>query len=277
MKIGITGGRGVLGRRIADALAQRQHQIVPLPGDVRDRDTVFQWATGLDALVHAAAVTPVSVVRQDIPQAVATNVFGTSLVATAAGLTRTGHITYISSSHVYRGSPTPIAEDHQLAPTSPYGLSKWQGEQWVQAITDNYLIIRMFSYFSSNQQEGFLVPALAKRISDAPEHAVLELHNPSAVRDIADADWMATVCAQLIHNQETGVVNCGTGRGTTVRDIADTLLARLGRTECSWRWVTNHADRLVADTTLLQRKLTTLPPFSLEEALTRFVKEFGTP
>ncbi|MBF0400000.1 MAG: NAD(P)-dependent oxidoreductase [Magnetococcales bacterium] len=273
MKIGVTGTRGVLGRRIAGALATHHDQVVPYPGDVRDRDALFQWAAGLDALVHAAAVVPLTVVHRDIPAAVAVNVLGTALVATAAAHTSTGHITYISTSHVYQGSRAPVSEDHCLQPASPYGLSKWQGEQWVQNITDRHLIVRVFSYFASNQQESFLVPSLAKRVVNAPPNAVLELNNPRALRDIADADWMAAICARLIHDQEKGVINCGTGNGYSVLEIADTLRECLGRSDCRWQSGTDHTDGLVADTSRLRARLTPFPAFSLPQALARFVQE----
>ena len=276
MKIGITGNRGVLGRRIANGLIKHQHDVIPFLGDVRNQEEVFEWAENLDALVHTAAIVPVPTVNQNLSNAIITNVVGTTHLASAAAYTSTGHITYISSSHVYQSCQAVISEDHRLEPINLYGLTKLQGEQWIQAISENHLILRVFSFFSSDQMDCFLVPALAQRISKSSKKAVLELHNADVIRDIADADWMSSVCTQLILKQQNGVINCGTGIQHTVLEIAEKLLTVLGRTDCVWR-EENSCDEngLVADTTCLKNKLTHLPIFSLEESLRKFAVEIS--
>jgi len=277
MRIGITGSHGVLGKRIADGLVKHQHSVIPFQGDVRNQDEVFEWSENLDALVHTAAIVPVTTVNQDLTKAIMTNVVGTTHLASAAAHTSTGHITYISSSHVYQGSQFDISEDHRLEPINLYGLTKLQGEQWVQGITENYLIIRVFSFFSSDQMAGFLVPALAERISKSSKKAILELHNADVHRDIADADWMSSVCVPLIRKQENGVINCGTGMRHTVLEIAEKLLTALGRTDCVWREKTGgDKNGLVADTSRLKSKLPHLPPFYLEHSLRKFAEDMST-
>ena len=276
MRIGITGSSGVLGKRIADGLVKLQHSVIPFKGDVRNQDEVFEWSENLDSIVHSAAIVPVPTVNQDLTKAIMTNVVGSTHLASAAAHTSTGHITYISSSHVYKGSQNDISEDHSLEPTNLYGLTKLQGEQWIQAITENYLIIRVFSFFSSDQITGFLVPALAERISKSSKKAILELHNADVLRDIADADWMSSVCVPLILKQENGVINCGTGMRHTVLEIAEKLLTALGRTDCVWREKTgNDKNGLVANTSRLRTKLSHFPPFNLEHSLRKFAEDMS--
>ena len=276
MRIGITGSHGVLGKRIADGLVKLQHSVIPFKGDVRNQDEVFEWSENLDSIVHSAAIVPVSTVNHDLTKAIMTNVVGTTHLASAAAQTSTGHITYISSSHVYKGSQYDISEDHSLEPTNLYGLTKLQGEQWVQAITENYLIIRVFSFFSSDQIVGFLVPTLAERILKSSKKDILELHNSDVLRDIADADWMSSVCVPLILKQENGVINCGTGMRHTVLEIAKKLLTALGRTDCVWREKkTDDINGLVADTSRLKTKLYHLPPFNLEHSLRKFAENMS--
>jgi UDP-glucose 4-epimerase/GDP-4-dehydro-6-deoxy-D-mannose reductase len=237
---------------------------------------VFEWSENLDSIVHSAAIVPVPTVNQDLTKAIMTNVVGTTHLASAAAHTSTGHITYISSSHVYKGSQYDISEDHSLEPTNLYGLTKLQGEQWIQAITENYLIIRVFSFFSSDQMAGFLVPALAERISKSSKKAILELHNADVLRDIADADWMSSVCVPLILKQENGVINCGTGMRHTVLEIAEKLLTALGRMDCVWREKTgDDKNGLVANTSRLKTKLSHFPPFNLENSLRKFAEDMS--
>ena len=123
---------------------------------------------------------------------------------------------------------------------------------------------------------GFLVPALAERILKSSKKAILELNNANVLRDIADADWMSSVCVPLILKQEKGVINCGTGMRHTVSEIAEKLLTALRRTDCVWREKTG-GDRngLVADTTRLKNKLPYLPPFYLEQSLRKFAEDIS--
>ena len=96
------------------------------------------------------------------------------------------------------------------------------------------------------------------------------------IRDIADADWMSSVCVPLILKQEKGVINCGTGTRHTVLEIAEKLLIALRRTDCVWQEKTG-GDRngLVADTTLLKTKLPYVPSFCLEQSLRRFAEDIS--
>ena len=120
------------------------------------------------------------------------------------------------------------------------------------------------------------MPALAERISKSSKKAILELHNADVLRDIADADWMSSVCVPLILNQEKGVINCGTGKRHTVLNIAEKLLTVLGRTDCVWtKKSSGDKNGLVADTTLLKTKLSDLPPFYLEKSLKKFANDIS--
>jgi UDP-glucose 4-epimerase len=123
---------------------------------------------------------------------------------------------------------------------------------------------------------GFLVPALAERILKSSKKAILELNNANVLRDIADADWMSSVCVPLIRKQENGVINCGTGMRHTVIEIAEKLLTALGRTDCVWREKTGgDKNGLVADTSRLKSKLPHLPPFYLERSLRKFAEDMS--
>lgn len=277
MIIGLTGSRGVLGRRIARYLASAGCEVSTLNGDVTDRDKLQQWVVGLDRIVHCAAVVPIVRVKSDPYRAAETNVLGSLNIASLAELTQDQHVTYISSSHVYRESSGPIAEDHVLEPISVYGLTKLQGEQWVQALAPRHLIIRVFSFFANDQDENFLVPSLAKRIATAEDQSAIDLANADAKRDIADADWITEICSRLILSDKVGIVNCGTGQGHTIEEIATRLAKVMGREDILWRPLcqpTSHGrGRLVADVSLMNKMLTRVSQFDLDVALSHFAAQ----
>jgi nucleoside-diphosphate-sugar epimerase len=270
MKIGLTGARGVLGRRLTSELSRDGHDVVHFDGDVRDAEMVQNWAHGLDAIIHAAAVVPVQTVLERLNDAIAINVAGAANVARSVDQLTGCRLIYLSTSHVYALKATPLSETDPTHPSSLYGLTKLQGEQWVQCLTAKHLIIRIFSFFDAYQQPPFLVPSLRQRIMSAEPNAVLDLRSASSVRDIVDGQWVARVCTMLVNKQHTGVVNCGTGKGLTVQQIAQALAEALGRRDITWRsTVASADDTVIADAQVLQEYLGELPPFDLTAALSR--------
>lgn len=275
--IGVTGARGVLGRRIAASLAEQGGDIRRFEGDVTDREELRRWVTGLDRIVHCAAVVPVVRVKSDPYTAVETNVMGSLNMASIAELTKDRHVTYLSSSHVYGQKAGPIAEEDTTDPVSLYGLTKLQGEQWVRSLSPRHLAIRVFSFFASDQSDDFLVPSLAKRIDAAEHQASIELSGADAVRDLADADWIADVCSRLVLSDKVGVVNCGTGQGYAIGEVARRLATVMGREDIRWHSLDESATRgpnqLVADVSRMTEFLGEVPGFDLDLALSRFVTQ----
>lgn len=272
MRIGLTGATGTLGRRLSARLAAAGHEVVPFKGDVRQSATIAPWLDGLDYVVHSAAVVPVDRVRDDLANAIHVNVIGAVNIAEAVAKKGNCGLAYISSSHVYAPSDAPLAEEAPTRPPSQYGLTKLQGENWVSSIMPASLIIRVFSFFDSNQPASYLVPALTARIRAAEQGAVLSLRGAQCVRDIADADWIAGICAQLVSLQANGVVNCGTGHAFLVREIATRLAAAMGRADISWQGFPEDAiNALVADTGKLKRILGAMPEYALDLAFADYI------
>lgn len=267
MQVGVTGITGALGQRVAEALVREGNDVKSFDGDVRSGRVLDDWAQGLDAIVHCAAVVPTSEVANFLVDAIAINVGGTANVAQAAA-TAGCKLAYVSTSHVYRSSDDPVSEQAPIAPVSLYGLTKLQGEHWVEKLCPDALILRVFSFFDARQAQSFLVPALMARISAAPQDSVLNLMGGESRRDIADATWLGSVCAKLIGSGASGTVNCAAGRRDSVLDIAQAVARALGRTDIRWNVVQDRpADYLLADTTRIKKLLGELPEFDLDAAL----------
>lgn len=273
MRIGITGATGVLGSRIVQVLERRGYAVSGFAGDVRDPDAVGDWAGTVDAIVHCAAVVPVRQVADHAGAAIEINVGGTATVASAAA--RLGkRLVYVSTSHVYRSSDDPLAEDAPLAPVSLYGLTKLQGEEWVERLAPKALILRLFSYFDERQASSFLVPGLRARIGAAAPGAAIELFGGYNRRDMASATWLAEACTALFDTGATGIVNCATGSDLTVLAIAERMAAAMGRPDISWTVIQDRpVDTLISDNRRMRGIVPDLPDFDLDAALAAYARD----
>ena len=264
--VGLTGARGVLGGILFRRLEQHGVAVAAYPGDVNDEATVAAWFEQLrfSHFLHFAALVPVGQVEADPLLAFQTNVIGAFNVCKQ--LLRTQPqcwLFHCSSSHVYQptAQPNPIAEDSPTHPPTYYGATKLAAERLIDTLLGKlqapYCIGRVFSFTHERQAHSYLVPSLRHRILALPEGATLEIDNPSAVRDIQDAEQVIDAVLHLAQHEATGTVNIGTGAGSSVADIARTVARSLGRTIQVTGTDRGTPGSLVADTTRLRALLGT--------------------
>ena len=142
MRVLITGGGGNLGRVLAPALVEADHEPVLMDnrtletpyevvlGDVRDRGEVMEALRGIDVVVHAAALHGIHLYKYTADDFWDLNVAGTRNVYEAALECGTEKVLLCSTMGVYgeevlrAGDPPVITEDLPLKPSVVYGLSK---------------------------------------------------------------------------------------------------------------------------------------------------------
>lgn len=148
MRVLVTGSSGRIGSAVVEALLEKGHGVRgfdlrpscrvdegydEVMATLDDADAAARAVAGVGAVVHLGAV--MSWVAADRPAMFRANVEGTRVLADAAATAGVGRFVFASSGEVYpEGAPQfqPITEDHPLAPTSPYGLTKRLGEEIVQ-------------------------------------------------------------------------------------------------------------------------------------------------
>lgn len=223
MIIGVTGSRGIVGRRLVSRLVAHGQNIRAFPGDIRDGRSVFEWvsASRLDALVHLAAVVQVAHAEANPMEAYETNVIGTlNLMRALERAGRSCWVFYTSSAHVYAESMAPISEGHSIEARSEYARSKRLGEQVAEAYAHCGLIQlcigRVFSVYDPEQTGSYLYPSVAARLREYVGRGSLAIRNGDAIRDFSSADEVAAGIVALLRAKVEGVVNIGSGRGQTV-------------------------------------------------------------
>lgn len=233
MRIGITGGKGILGRIAEKQVLGRGHEVSLLSGDICDLTVVQEWVKNshLDAVFHFAALVPVQSVQADPARTFRVNVGGTAnLVAALESCNPRPWLFYASSSHVYRPQLIPLREDAPVSPINIYGLSKRMGEQVIEQSANSlnlpWCIGRIFSFYHPEQTGTFLYPALQRRFATEDLSQPFLLHGMDDERDISLADDLVSLIVLLAEKRATGIINIGSGRGTRIADFVQSLAPR---------------------------------------------------
>jgi UDP-glucose 4-epimerase len=236
----VTGGAGFIGSHLVDLLVRRgwevtsydrthgsnlkwalEHGAEAVIGDVRAVDAMHG---NYDVIFHLAALTGVQASVLDPIGVSEVNVLGT---IAALDLARQNNARFVlaSTAAVY-GDPhqVPTPEWSPLKPDSPYGASKVAAEAYA-GLYRNSVALRLADVFGPRQRphgaEG-VVAIFASRAA-ADESVVahgdgLQTRDYVYVDDVADAFFRAATLGE-------GAYNIGTGRQTSVLDIAHLLKA----------------------------------------------------
>lgn len=223
-------------------------------GDLADEqalDDVFEKHR-FEAVLHFAAniVVPESVANP--LKYYSNNTRNTLNLLKALERHKTPYLVFSSTAAVY-GMPeqTVLAEDLPLAPINPYGASKMMSERMIMDLaatgSPNYVILRYFNVAGANP-EGLLgqaTPEATHLIKVACECATgsregmsvfgtdYDTRDGTCVRDYIHVEDLAKAHVMALDYMagggESEVLNCGYGRGFTVREVIDVVKQVSGR------------------------------------------------
>lgn len=142
----------------------------------------------IDAIVNCAAYTNVDAAEDNYDLAELLNAKAPENLALAMK-ERDGLLIHISTDYVFGKEPynTPCKEDQQGTPTGVYGLTKLHGEQALQKVSCNYVIIRtawLYSEFGKN-----FVKTMLNLTATKPQLKVVfdQVGTPTYALDLAHA------------------------------------------------------------------------------------------
>ena len=203
-------------------------------GDVRDFDAVREVMRGADAIFHLAALIGIPYSYEHPQEVIDTNIVGTSNVLLASKeLSSLERIVLTSTSEVYGSAiRTPMDEEHPLQAQSPYSATKIAGDALGLSFHRSFglpvAIVRPFNAYGPRQSARAVIPTI---ISQAVAGITLRLGTLDTTRDftyVADtARGFATVGAADAAIGE--VVNVGSGREVSIREVVEKVGAILGR------------------------------------------------
>ena len=257
----VTGGAGYVGSHIVLALRDAGYPVVAvddlstgdrgavpagvalIEADAADgeamRGAIARY--GVAAAVHAAADL------DDTPQAAVRNRGVSAGFVGACVGSGVRRLVLTSSAAVYGAGPkSPIAECRPPAPQRPYGAGKLASEAAVReafgAPGFGYVIVRCFNVAGADPA-GRAGPRAGKALVEAACEAALGLRGPitvfgtdyptrdgTCVRDYVHAADVAAAHAAALGALERGLgaatLNCGSGRGHSVREVLAAVAAR---------------------------------------------------
>lgn len=221
-------------------------------GSVTDRGLVERVIRehAIEGVVHFAALKSVEASFSDPAGYFATNVGGSFALLGAMARTGLKTLVYSSSCAVY-GTPSdlPVSESSELRPENPYGETKLLVERalrWFDGTGVRSVSLRYFNAagaaLDGRHGEDWtdapnLVPVVIKAaLGRGPAVRILGSDYPTpdgtAIRDyihVADLGEAHVLAVEaLAGGLPSTVLNLGTGRGSSVREVIDAV-ARIGR------------------------------------------------
>jgi dTDP-glucose 4,6-dehydratase len=220
---------------LADVMSHERLSFVH--GDVRDADLVREVVAEVDVIVNAAAESHVEKsIADGASEFVTTNVEGTQILLDAVRETPVERFILISSSEVYgTAERAPMDEEHPLNPRSPYAATKAGADRLAYSYFVTYglpiVIVRPFNNYGPRQHPEKVIPRfVTQALSEVP----LTIHGDGhASRDWLyvddDAEAIESIIATPIEDVAGEVLNVATGVDIPVGEIAELVLAVLGK------------------------------------------------
>src|ERR1017187_2393667 len=243
MKTLVTGGAGFIGSHLVDRLlleptaevsvldnfsrgriehlAQCEHRVSVVRGDIRDRNLLQKTMRGVDLVYHLAAQSNVLGAVRDLDYSFETNVVGTYEVLRAAAAAGVRRLIFSSSREVY-GEPAslPVPETATLAPKNAYGVSKAAGEMYCRLFAEAQLevvVFRLANVYGPRDRDR-VIPLFAEQALRAEP---LTVFGSTKVLDFLwIGDLVDVLCQAAQCPCPDGPVNLGSGKGTNLVDLA---------------------------------------------------------
>jgi GDP-4-dehydro-6-deoxy-D-mannose reductase len=200
--------------------------------DALDRESIRRAldAARPSAIYHCAGIADVHGAWTAPAYALRVNAMGTHyLLETARELGLDCRVLVTGSALVYRPSSEPIAEDHDIGPSTPYGVSKLAQEMTARESPIDTLLVRPFNHAGPRQSPAYATSAFAQQIAEIEagrREPVLRVGNLEAKRDITDVrDTVRAYQALVERGAPRRPYNVCSGRAYSMRELLDILLS----------------------------------------------------
>jgi UDP-glucose 4-epimerase len=299
MKFLVTGGAGFIGSNIVEELLNRgesvrvldnfstgkrenlkefEKDIELLEGDIRSYSIVNQAVTGIDIVLHQAALSSVPGSINDPITSNEVNVGGTLNMLDASKDAGVKKFIFASSSAVYGDDPElPKHEGMTPNPLSPYAVSKLAGENYCRVFSKIYgletVCLRYFNVFGPKQdpdsEYSAVIPKFIKLITNNQQPIIYGDGKQSRdfiyVENVVEANLLAAST-----KGKAGIVmNCACNIQIELNYLIEQINKLLGKNISPVYAEHRNGDikHSFADISLIQKNLNWTPKYSFIEGL----------
>jgi nucleoside-diphosphate-sugar epimerase len=243
-RVAVAGASGFIGRHVSQALADAGHEALLLARS-RPVGVIGRWralpteGTALRDLLRAESVGVLvncaGATRGSAAELEAANVALVTRLLHAVADANVRFVQVGSAAEYGPGDPgKPVREDHDGNPPSEYGISKRAATDRVVAAGSAGgvlgVVLRVFNPIGAGVSPDSLPGRAAQLIRDALPDRAVHLGPLGMTRDFVDvrdvADAVVTACAAEL--APGLVLNIGSGRGTTARELIRELASVAG-------------------------------------------------
>lgn len=273
--------RGDLGL-LSQVTPRIRDEIQIIGGDIRDFSALIGATKNVDIVFHLGALISIPYSYLHPREVAESNFLGTLNILMACQQNDIARMVHTSTSEVYGTARyVPIDESHPLQGQSPYSASKIGADKIVESYFCTYnlpvVTVRPFNTFGPRQSARAVIPTI---ITQALAGDSIKLGNLETTRDFTyiedtvDGFLKAAQQSQI----EGDIFNLGTGTEIRVGDLADMIIAMIGKpikikTDSQrLRPEKSEVFRLLSDNSYAKDKLKWQPRVSLEEGLLRTVE-----
>lgn len=251
-KVLITGGAGFIGSHIAQFWSERGAQVIVLDnlrsgyrnnlnglknvtfveGSITDKNLVIKVSEGCDYCHHLAAMISVPESVLNPYECVGINIIGLLNVLEAAKINGLKKVVHSSSAAVYGDNPeSPKQINMRPSPKSPYGITKLDGEYYLQMYSENFglsaISLRYFNVFGPRQDpKSQYAAAIPIFVASALKNEEIIIYGDGEqtrdfvfVKDVVQANYLAATLEQI-----NGVFNIGNGYSISINKLVELVL-----------------------------------------------------
>ena len=301
-KVLVTGGAGFIGSEVVRQLSENgaivtvldnflsgresylpcSHLVRIVRGDICDKPLMRNTIKDCEIVINVAALPFIPFSYNNPEEVFRVNVMGTmNTLWEAINAKTVERFVQISSSEVYGSAKyTPMDENHPVAPSSTYAVSKLASARIALLSCKEHdfpaTVVRPFNAFGPNITQPYIVPEIIVQLLKS--NGKIRLGNVESSRDftyVTDTA-RAILLASVKDNVEGEVINVGSGRVITIRDLTHLIGSIMGiKAEIlqdETRLRPMDVTRLVCDWNKAKRLLSWRPEVSLEDGLRRVIK-----
>ena len=300
MHFAVTGGAGFVGSYLVKLLVKEGHKITVIDNlrkgkkeniasvinkinfqktDILDYQSLEKILKNIDGVFHQAALTVVQDSFSKPEEYFDVNVNGTENIFKLANENKF-KVVYASSSSVYGHKlKTPITENAERNPISPYGQTKLEVEYLAEKyskLNTKIIGLRYFNIFGKGQTIEYagVITKFLDRINEGKAPIVFgkgsQIRDFIHVSDVARANLMA-----MNSNSSNLIVNVGTGNATSILELANMMINASGlkMDPIFVEALEGDIEKSVADISQVKKYLNWEPKIELQYGLKEILKK----